>query len=69
MFTFEIKINGALIAHIYGKNTLVYADDGDTVYDYEYYEVASRKVTKGSVLHDSKSGIRPLITTILNDIT
>lgn len=66
MFTIEIKINGSMIAHIYGRNqgsTL----DGD-LYCYEYYEMKERRVVNGEVTHRRELGIRPLITAILNDI-
>ena len=66
MFTFEIKINGALIGHIYGHN------EGSTPrgdrYTYEYYEVEKRKVVNGEVIHRRELGIRPLLIAILSDI-
>lgn len=66
MFTFEIRINGSLIAHIHGLN-IGSTPEGDR-YKYEYYEVDTRKVLTGKVVHRREKGIRPLITTILNDI-
>ena len=66
MFTFEIRINGSLIAHIYGHN------EGSTPkgdrYRYEYYETESRKLVTGEVTHRRERGIRPLVAAILNDI-
>lgn len=68
MFTVEIKINGSLIAHVYGVNQTV-LPTGLTRYGYEVYEVASRKVTTGTVEHLRLAGIVPLISTILDDFT
>jgi len=65
MFTVEIKINGSLISHIYGHN------EGDTAngckYRYEFYEVETRKVTNGFVVHPRQDGITELIKIILKD--
>lgn len=67
MFTVEIKINGSLIGHIYGRNTGEYK--GSKVkYDYEYYEPEEPGVRKGQVFHSRESGIRPLIAAILKDL-
>lgn len=67
MFTIEIKVNGALIGHIYGRNTGEY-EDGKTKYAYEYYEPEEPRIRKGHVLHQRDHGIRPLITAILKDL-
>jgi len=67
MFTVEIKVNGALIGHIYGQNLGVELD-GKTKYKYEYYEPGANKIVNGSVYCVREDGIRPLITTILNEI-
>ena len=71
MFTVEIKINGALIGHVYGKNLGVVSGDADgviTKYGYEYYEPEKRKITSGEVKHHRSKGVRPLLTKILNDV-
>lgn len=68
MFTFEVRINGALIAHIYGQNTDQIDDDGRTIYKYEYYEVSTRNVKRGTVLHKIEDKIIPLLSAILKDI-
>jgi len=68
MFTFEIKINGSLIAHIYGHNEGRYNEEGETEYRYEYYETERPKLTTGTVFHDTEKGIRPLIVEILQDV-
>lgn len=66
MFTIEIKINGSMIAHIYGHNQTS-TNDGD-IYRYEYYETEKRRIVNGEVTHRRELGIRPLIAAILADI-
>lgn len=68
MFTFEIRINGSLIGHIYGHNESRTDDEGRDEYSYEYYGVESRRVRKGTVFHHRRSGIRKLVTLILQDV-
>lgn len=68
MFTFEIRINGSLIGHIYGHNEDQYDDEGRTEYSYEYYDVETRTQTKGTVFHHRKEGIRKLVKLILEDV-
>lgn len=68
MFTFEIRINGSLIAHIYGHNEGEIDKKGQTKYSYEYYEPTTRRIVSGTVRHKRGDGIRPLVTTILKDI-
>ena len=67
MFTFEIRINGTLIGHIYGHNEDRYDKEGRTEYAYEYYDVETRKQIKGKVFHHRKDGIRKLVKLILED--
>jgi len=67
MFTVEIRINGTLIGHIYGRN-MGRNPGGKTRYDYEYYEPELPNVRKGSVMHERDGGIRPLIAAILADV-
>lgn len=65
MFSVEIKINGSLIAHIYGHNTMKFNDRGETLYDYELYEVNSKRgLRKGFVNHRREDGIFELIKKI-----
>lgn len=66
MFTVEIKINGALIGHIYGLNQG--EQSGMTKYHYEYYEPEQPKLSVGTVLHERDNGIRDLISLILADV-
>ena len=67
MFTTEIRINGALIAHIYGRNCGTNRE-GATMYSYEYYEPETREVTNGQVTHMRDDGIRHLVKLILDDV-
>ena len=64
-FTVEIKINGSMIAHIYGRN-IAPVPGGKT--RYEYYQVENRKVKNGCVVHKRELGIVPLINSILSDV-
>ena len=66
MFTTEIRINGSLFAHVYGRNTGVDAEK--SLYTYEYYETESRQVRTGEVRHTYEDGIRKLIILILEDV-
>jgi hypothetical protein len=75
MFTIEIKINGSLIGHIYGRNTTaeLYCANPEksTVedyYKYEYYEPETRELIRGDIKHIRADGIRPLIIKILNNV-
>jgi hypothetical protein len=67
MFTIEVKINGSLISHIYGRN-IGDGPDGASQYAYEYYEPEIRKVVKGEVFHARGEGIRSLVQKILADV-
>ena len=66
MFTTEIRMNGTLLAHVYGRN--VGRDGEETLYTYEYYETESRQVRTGEVKHVCEEGIRKLIILILEDV-
>ena len=67
MFTTEIRINGALIAHIYGRNC-GHNQDGAAMYSYEYYEPETREVMTGQVTHMRDDRIRHLVKLILEDV-
>jgi hypothetical protein len=69
MFTVEIKINGALIAHIYGRN-ITSSDHpaAKDLYQYEYYQTETHKVQNGKVAHARDAGIIPLVSLILKDV-
>ena len=66
MISVEIKINGSLIAHIYGHNEGTYNSKGETQYSYELYEVAKgdKALKYGTVDHKRDEGIFQLIKKI-----
>jgi hypothetical protein len=67
MFTVEIRVNGTLIAHVYGRNAGDARTEGLTQYFYEMYRTEDRKVITGSVEHMRELGIESLIARILVD--
>lgn len=69
MFTVELKINGTMIGHIYGKNKgLASEGTGETIYEYEYYEPDGGDIARGFVLHKREDGLRHLVRLVLEDI-
>ena len=68
MFTIEIKINGAMIGHIYGQNKGS-VGDGEYEYCYEYYEPDNKiNLQRGTVRHKRSDGIKELVKLILEDL-
>ena len=67
MFSVEIRVNGAIISIIYGRNVEL-ADDGDNIYDYEYYQPEIGSLLKGTVKHSRAEGLTKLVYTILDNI-
>lgn len=65
MFTAEIRINGVLISHVYGRN-LRELPSGITEYEFECYTIETRRVRKGTVQHLPREGIEVLVAKILN---
>jgi len=67
MFSVELKINGSMISHIYGKNV---KDDGSGyyLYDYEYYQPETRGLKTGSLRHKRDAGLARLVRDILTDV-
>ena len=69
MFTVELKVNGALIGHVHGINKGFHLEvDGEALYEYEYYDVEARSLTKGNIFHNRDDGIKCLIKSILDDL-
>lgn len=66
MFTVEIKINGALIGHVYARN--LDADAYESTYHVEYYKPESRKVRKFKVKHKRSDRAEKLLALILEKI-
>jgi hypothetical protein len=71
MFTTEIRLNGTLFAHVYGRNICTCISgypSHECAYTYEYYEIETRKVRKGEVSHNKHDSIRKLISKILDSV-
>jgi len=69
MFSVELKINGTLVAHISGYNITEHPyRTGTHKYSYEYYEVDSSRVIKGTVEHNREDRLTELIRIILNNV-
>jgi hypothetical protein len=66
MFTVEIKVNGAMVGHLYGHN----ADMGITTaqYRYEYHPIGHGELLLGGVEHFRPDGIEALVRKILTDV-
>lgn len=64
MFSAEIKINGIMIAHIYGHNTSELID-GQCKYKYEVYR-PNKAFVKGDVLHKRSDDILQLLKKIID---
>jgi len=60
MITIEIRINGALIGHIYAVN-LRGAPDGLCEYRYEYYEPDRGSLVTGKIKHQRPEGALALV--------
>ena len=68
MFTTEIRVNGTLIGHVYGRN-LMETKDGKDHYTFEYYAPENPgEVVKGDVWHTRSDGIRKLLVKILQEV-
>jgi len=59
MLTADIRINGALIGHLYILNVGLREDD-KTGYKIEYYEPGN-EIKRGFVLHDRQEGASVLV--------
>lgn len=64
MFTVEVRINGTMIAHIYGRNTGERDKTGATVYTADFYQPEVGSMTF-PVVHDANDGINALVSKIL----
>jgi len=71
MMTFEIKINGALIEHIYIHNLGICEGLKNSTlhhYKYQYYDIQGNCLTDGQILHDRTDGASILAAKVLEDI-
>lgn len=70
MLTSEIRVNGALIGHIYIVNRGEINFDKTRVrYTYEYYEPDEGRLQKGEVVHNPDDGALMLIDKVIKDVT
>ena len=67
MITVEIRINGALIGHIYAVNERG-ASDGLCEYRYEYYEPDRGGLVTGKVKHERTKGAAELVKKLAANI-
>ena len=67
MITFETKVNGILISHIYCHNAQL-VDGDDFLYKYEYYEIGKRQLITKHVKHTRSEGALTLLSKIIKSI-
>lgn len=70
VFTVELKINGTLVAHLYGvnKGPVVSKETDDFgVYHYHYYDVSTGKAINNTIRHRRSEGLRNLVVACLED--
>ncbi len=67
MISSDIRINGALIAHVYATNTSGVNDGGLAGYSWVYQDIETGKRTAGRVEHERSRGAAALIAAILQD--
>ena len=69
MISSDIRINGALIAHVHAKNISNATGRGMARYAWTYHDIESGKVEHGEVIHIRADGAAFLIAEILLDRT
>jgi len=68
MLTFETRVNGTMISHIYARR-LGDVNEKKTKYVYEYYQIGEGpNLIIGIVEHDWKGGANSLLSIIIDDI-
>lgn len=70
MLSCEIKVNGAMVGHIYARNITGSRQIHDDVHHYlwEYYRPEQRSCKSGKVNHTRDNGIEALIALILAEV-
>ncbi len=68
MFSVEIKINGALISHLYGRNTGETLVPNVSKYDWHLYNAETGVVEAGITIHHRSSGLDQLVWQILDKV-
>lgn len=67
MLSAELKVNGVLVAHLYGHNKGFTDPDGNYVYFWELYEVGKSKVSSGTLTHSRPDGLIVLVQKMLSE--
>lgn len=68
MFTAELKVNGALIAVLYGHNESQKDGKGRDLYTYSYHELNKTEVKHGSYWYNRGEGLTKLVADILKKV-
>ena len=68
MFTVELRVNGALVGHVYGRNIGDVPGTRRCRYSWEYYEVEQGQVQGGELEHDPGQGIAALAAAVLGKV-
>ncbi len=70
MLSVELKVNGVMVGHIYGRN--ISGNDhmycSEHIYRWEYYKPEQRQMVSGTVKHIRDDGIEKLISLILKEV-
>ena len=67
MFTADIRINGTMVVHIYGRNTGERDKNGKTIYKVDFYQPEKPMLDQLIILHDRNDGINTLIIECLKE--
>lgn len=68
MITAEIRVNGALIAHLYARNySSTLTDPEVCLYSWEYYQVGG-ETRRGVVQHRRSDGHAALLAKVLEEV-
>jgi hypothetical protein len=66
MITWETKVNGILISHIYACNIQI-VEEPIYLYKYEFYNVGEKKLICGHVRHNREDGSYKLMDLIVKN--
>jgi len=67
MFTMEIRVNGTMIGHVYGRN-LSTDSSGKSKYKIDYYKPELPKLLTTTLYHKRDDGIEKLVETIMQEV-
>jgi len=69
MITFETKVNGTMISHIYARNLGPVPNGKRRQYVYEYYQIGEGpSLITGIVDYDQTDGAMSLLSIIIDDV-